>query len=181
MKEKLTIKLGEDKGIFSMEIEENKAKDIFVKFVNEAIVKNDEKNVSKEELKEDRKENEYKPKENYRKLSEDIEMHNSTVKRFYSRTNNNIKPRLTFYTCTECKKTSYAQAIPTNGEIIKCICGVNNILTDIKKALAVCNCCGNQLRFFVDKNSDFTEIKCRNCEAYIDMKYIEKKDMFVSL
>lgn len=98
-----------------------------------------------------------------------------------SRESKSIKPILTFYTCAKCGKTSYAQIKPLNGETAKCICGSSNTISNIKKAQANCSCCGDQSRFYVDKNSNFKEIKCKTCEAFIDMKYIKKKNMYINL
>lgn len=223
MKEKLTIKLGENKGIFSMEVEEAKAKAIFTKFVGEAVFNEGRTEQERESdfrkmteiLNKEISEKPNKPdfdnqteqvqdkvvsepnrnEEEIRAFIKPIGYSANTKdeRSFISRegkvhpitkmSNNarQLKPRLVFYTCTECNKTSYAQAVPMNGEIVKCICGSNNVITEIKRAVANCNCCGTKITFYVDKNSEFKEIKCRNCDAFIDMKYIEKKDMYISL
>lgn len=224
MKQRLTIKLGDNKGIFSMEVDEATAKNIFAKFVQEVTAKaadveegiklnctQEAKACSKKEVEKPRNTEiiekpintdiEEAPKSNFEKVVQQIKEakeeevrtfmkptgHSNNTKKEYSRpqqitrSNRELKPRLVFYTCTECGKTSYAQALPQNGEIVKCICKANNVISDIKKAEAYCSCCGTRLLFFVDKNSDFTEVRCKNCEAFIDMKYVEKKDKYVSM
>lgn len=224
MKQKLTIRLGENQGMFSMEVDEVVAKNIFAKFVQEVASKaveikeevkpnyeQEAKACSKKEVEKPKNTEiiekpisvdiEEAPKSNFEKVVQQIKEakeeevrtfmrpigQSNNTKREYSRpqqitrSNRELKPRLVFYTCVECGKTSYAQALPQNGEIVKCICKANNVISDIKKAEAYCVCCGTRLLFFVDKNSNFKEIRCKNCEAFIDMRYVEKKDMYVSM